>query len=1196
MAYKETRLNFEPSSSALVVDLDLPSTVNGGRNRRRANGSVDRSNAQAESDDLRARTCASASSTYHRKHHAYPKSFLWRLLENDTVLSIRAIDVLRPEKVADANLVLNFRFAHPIRPGGIALTDPQDHDALTVFVLDSSNQLHTLFLRPDSFRKRSFVETGLGDACKVHHPNALKVRHPYRLYAINHDQLIVTLSDGGLIRFDRNKSHNTIQVPWKETFYNAKRWVHGLANFFGKAIELETTAALTAVQTNLGNTNASFLFTVCLDHRLRIWNLNSGQILETMDLLNAERSPQETGKWQLDPSQTNLIRIVGDIEGERLCVTYSPVGSGEFKFWRLRSDDADALDVDDMFPSLHLVPKPPSGADVWTLADFVVDQELDGGLHSNIRIWALWKNNMAYRVQHLEFTVAHGDPETDGIYDAWENQWATVYSDTSISTAQASGSTDPIDVTEKWLRIILAPGKFPRASIEAALNAYERAIGKSNGSSRNNRCISESICSAIASTNSLKRTSTGEMDNEQFRVGSESQWRRFYRILIELDKPRGEALALAYEPNARMPWVVCADRISAIRDCSALETVYHYPGPRDPLSNLISTGRSFLECFSDGMLQICNSVLRSELFEQTTKTDYERIQFFSDKAGFWRQISDEDCAQVTDALGENFNKVSTALYEGLIERCNQPSEKDASYPLTEFGQKVTLKSTEDLVELQWNVCFSQLILLVHMEFEFDQPEDALHNRVDIGSVYRSLVDSLRRLELIRWLSSNQVSIPLSKSDRSNSTTLDSSMTAKRPSDEYSLVTALEANVAHLLGFESIESTQSSIAEVAADLCATDSNIELHPHYIQCALLVQERPDLAIGLSPLCDETPFSTYIQGRVHLALKDLTTAASYFRKAAYGMSVPMNKPEDRHSSGLLNNMEWNLLYAGLPRYYAHIVSLYERQKAYSYVVEFSRLSLQFIYDRTPDADTVRTEMQSRLFSGAAATSQFELAHATLVAMGSGGKGGDRALQHSCLQKLVHAMCDGLHAAELASLPFPGPLQAAVDDILARRCRETVDVVTGSPPYHQILYAWRIRRNDYRGAAAVLLDRIQKLRLQGEGDQPFLLAGDGSDGDDNGSGHGGGGVGVGVGVGVDVLDTPVTRQYLMLINVLSCIDPKQAWIAIEAAPANGAAATKRKVVTLADVRKEYQDELDRIAAIQNNQFGFAAGDEMEIL
>ncbi len=891
MAYKETRLNFEPSSSAFIVDLELPSTVSQGWNLRRANGSLDKSHTHAESDELRARTCATASSTYHRKYHAYPRSFLWRLLEDDMVLSIRSIDVLRPDKVADAPLVLNLHFSHPVRPACIALTDPQDHDALTIFVLDTANQLYTLFLRPDSFRKRSFVETGLGDVCKVYLPSALKVKHPYRLYAIDHDQLVATLSDGGLIRLDRNKEHNANQSPWKETFYSSKGWVKSISNMF-KGSDLDPTSILTAAQTNMGNRNASFLFTVCLDHRLRIWNLNGGQIFGILDLLNADRNPQETGKWQLDPSQTNLIRIIGDVDGERLCVTYSPIGSGEFKFWSLRSN-GDFVDIADILPSLHLVPKPPPGSDAWTLADFIVDQEFDGGLHNVIRMWALWKNNMAYRVQHLQFTVMHGDPETDDIYDAWKNRWSTVFSDTSISTAQESSPTDPTDVTERWLRVITSPGRFPRATIEAALNAYERAMGKPNKTSRNNRSLTESICSAIASASSLKRTSTGEMNNKQFRTDSDAQWRRFYRILIELDKPRGEALALAYEPEAKMPWVVCADRISAIRDCSELEAICHYPDPRNSLSTLISTGRNFLAGFSDGMLQICNSVLRSELFEQTTKTDDERIQFFSDKAAFWRQISDEDCALVTDAIGQNFSLVSTSLYQKLVTSCNQPSEKDASYPLTAFGQRIALRATEDLAELQWNVCFSQLILLVHMRFEFDHPEEALNNRVDIGYAYRSLVDSLQRLELIRWLSNTQVLIPISKVGKTSSAAGDPSSATKRSSEEHRLVpvSALEANVAYLLGFSNIESTQSSIAEVAADLCAMDSNIELHPHYIQCGLLVQDRPDLAIGLSPLCEETPFATYVQGRVHLALKDLTTAATYFKKAAYGMSKSWNR-----------------------------------------------------------------------------------------------------------------------------------------------------------------------------------------------------------------------------------------------------------------------------------------------------------------
>lgn len=46
----------------------------------------------------------------------------------------------------------------------------------------------------------------------------------------------------------------------------------------------------------------------------------------------------------------------------------------------------------------------------------------------------------------------------------------------------------------------------------------------------------------------------------------------------------------------------------------------------------------------------------------------------------------------------------------------------------------------------------------------------------------------------------------------------------------------------------------------------------------------------------------------------------------------------------------------------------------------------------------------------------------------------------------------------------------------------------------------------------------------------------------------------------------------------------------------NGEAQAKRNVVTLEEVRTEYQGELDRIAAIDNNQFAFNGGDEMDVL
>jgi nuclear pore complex protein Nup160 len=254
------------------------------------------------------------------------------------------------------------------------------------------------------------------------------------------------------------------------------------------------------------------------------------------------------------------------------------------------------------------------------------------------------------------------------------------------------------------------------------------------------------------------------------------------------------------------------------------------------------------------------------------------------------------------------------------------------------------------------------------------------------------------------------------------------------------------------------------------------------------------------------------------------------------------------------------------MPQYYSHIVALFDKEKNYSYVIDFARLALQFIKTGNNDIqiNQLRTEMHSRLFNAAVHTSRYELAHSILALFT------DSALQHSSLRTLITKMSENSYATQLINLPFIG-LQDSVDEILAQKCQSIVEVNTGIP-YHKILYAWRIKRSDFRGAASVSLERLQRLQQSGEGDTAL---------------------------GEDIFDTAVTRQYIALINALSCVEPKQAWILAEELPrkqSTGMKAVqhKRKVVTLQDVRKEYQEELDRIAAIENNQFAFAGGDEME--
>jgi nuclear pore complex protein Nup160 len=288
---------------------------------------------------------------------------------------------------------------------------------------------------------------------------------------------------------------------------------------------------------------------------------------------------------------------------------------------------------------------------------------------------------------------------------------------------------------------------------------------------------------------------------------------------------------------------------------------------------------------------------------------------------------------------------------------------------------------------------------------------------------------------------------------------------------------------------------------------------------------------------------------------------------------------------------------------------------KAYNHTIEFSRLAVQLAVGQDSEQQRLRTDILSRLFTASTAISHFEVAHSALIQIH------DEALQKACLKKLVEKMCESSQTTELITFPFAG-LQSKVDGILRDKAQSTKDAIgqPGAVPYHKVLYAWRISHGDHRGAAEVLLDRLRKLQALGLGDEA---------------------------ASEDVMDTPVTRQYLLLINALCCVDADEQWVLEESqdmalarrseasfarlkelgeyeqsevsslTEASFTAESKkedhnrvakvdatimtrltadlgsRRLLTLDGVRKQYQDELDRAAAIQNNQFEFVDDDDV---
>lgn len=187
-----------------------------------------------------------------------------------------------------------------------------------------------------------------------------------------------------------------------------------------------------------------------------------------------------------------------------------------------------------------------------------------------------------------------------------------------------------------------------------------------------------------------------------------------------------------------------------------------------------------------------------------------------------------------------------------------------------------------------------------------------------------------------------------------------------------------------------------------------------------------------------------------------------------------------------------------------------------------------------------------------------------------------DQFLRHSCVQSFIQTLVSQYRVKQLFAYPWT-QLAEEADKELERKAKNTLNT-SSKPEYFKILYSWRIKRGNFRGAAQAAFDRLEKLRgeMKGRGSDPQ--------------------------------DERLVEAYLLLINAMACIGKDEAWvirepIAEKKGLINGTTKEKKEgkrcLVTLEDVRREYQEELDKLAALEQGRFAFTGGnegDEMDVL
>ncbi|OLL26712.1 Nucleoporin NUP120 [Neolecta irregularis DAH-3] len=166
--------------------------------------------------------------------------------------------------------------------------------------------------------------------------------------------------------------------------------------------------------------------------------------------------------------------------------------------------------------------------------------------------------------------------------------------------------------------------------------------------------------------------------------------------------------------------------------------------------------------------------------------------------------------------------------------------------------------------------------------------------------------------------------------------------------------------------------------------------------------------------------------------------------------------------------------------------------------------------------------------------------------------------------------MCEDNRSIQLCEYPFVS-LQDDVDEILQNKAEAVIDT-HAHPNYHRILYAWRVKKSNYRGeAASIMHQRIKQLQNSTTGTHGYMMN-----------------------------SLEITESYLALISALSCLKDDDAWIIANHVEAESHTAKKpkfshglknnirRKLLTLKDLRQEYSAELARMRAMLSGPFPLA--------
>jgi hypothetical protein len=1035
--YTEARLNIEPAFPGSTLAFTLPgSSALGSFGARTAakRSVIHEQQADQDEDAFTRRHLATDGGLVFRQHHAYPRSFLWRVLDNGKMLELQAVDVDHGAGDRfEAHLTLLFQFPAPLRPFCVAFAEPADRDALTVFAVTTANDLYVLTVHRDFFASPAASEQAVEGWCRRCEPALFSGRIPYRLAAVGVDELLVALDDGAVCRMHWDAASKT----WDGSRYQHSSWsVRGLLSWkaqptvrFDNADLAVAAAAAVAL-----SPDGQHILTVCLDHTIRAWNVATGKLGAHVDLCGQlDAALEKAGSsYAIGPSQSTLMAVVppaplgpaGDFRGAHYhLLTYSPK-QHQFKLWGVRDADDSVRGFYDLCPDSELVPPIDElmNTTVWTLEEFHMVARPTGW--EGTELWVRARSGPSSRVYALMFDPTE-DPET--LTQVWKKDWRSVdagplsmdglkrnpANPSERSTNATEGSSD---IFQQWLDFLFYPGRFSTASLETALLIFRRGLEQTRaGKNASRGSLKERLCAAITSL--AGSVQSGKEEAEDLDKNVAAQWQAFYGLVKDMHKRRGESLSLAYDRETGMPWLAMSDHLSAIRNCSvaeiatlnaaALSSPKQISAPlRKALGKsttrkvprLLNAASSFRQRLPHSVQQEVQRQIETDLLQSRSLTIVDRMELIESHSDLLEHVSDEDLSLLVEELGTEVKDLTTDTFLRAVQTLGYEDEGriNTRKQTARFGLKALLQVSQETLQTDHSILLDLLVLVLVMfvELEGETPDE-----FDASEIFQELLVQYKDCMTVSWLASTIWTRPTATGPASASLNQTLSGTLKSGKKLPLTQTVLEGIYGEYAFDMPLPSeprtnllTHWSRAWIASVF--KDGNYDSVIEDTMGKLLSQKEYGLALEFSKFLPDGNWATYLKGRLHVALGENDVAAICFQKAAYslGKYCPLIRVysvltwtalghfsvEDSDPATLVSEAERNSFSEGLAGYYNHVISLFEQAKAYSYVTDFARLGLGSLTG--PEDQALKTELLQRMFTASIQTWRFEQAYSAMT------------------------------------------------------------------------------------------------------------------------------------------------------------------------------------------------------------------------